>query len=159
MFKIIGADQKEYGPIAAEQLRQWIADGRVNRQTRVQLEGDTAWKTLAAFPEFDGALGAKTVPPPIASSEVGAAVSTIIPYKNVQALIAYYLAVFSVIPCFGLVLGLAAFVLGLRGLKCARENPEAKGKVHAWIGIILGGLCGFGNLILIIALIASKSLR
>ena len=158
MYRIIGADQKEYGPVAAEQLRQWIADGRVNRQTRIQLEAGTEWKTLAAFPEFDGALAAKAAPPPMASSAAGSAVSMIIPYKNVQALIAYYLAVFSVIPCVGLVLGLAAFVLGLRGLKCARENPEAKGKVHAWIGIIVGGLFGLGNLVLLIALFASRSM-
>ena len=28
MYKIIGGDQKEYGPIGAEQIRQWIAEGR-----------------------------------------------------------------------------------------------------------------------------------
>jgi hypothetical protein len=52
MYKIIGADGKEYGPITAEQLRQWIAEGRANAQTRVLLEGTTEWKPLSAFPEF-----------------------------------------------------------------------------------------------------------
>ncbi len=33
MYKIIGADGKEYGPVTAEQLKQWIADGRVNGNT------------------------------------------------------------------------------------------------------------------------------
>jgi len=27
VYKIIGADGKEYGPITAEQLRRWIAEG------------------------------------------------------------------------------------------------------------------------------------
>jgi uncharacterized membrane protein len=58
MYKIIGADQKEYGPVTAEQLRQWLAEGRVNGQTSVQSEGATEWKPLAAFPEFADSLRA-----------------------------------------------------------------------------------------------------
>jgi hypothetical protein len=52
MYKIIGADQKEYGPISADQLRQWIAEGRVNGQTQACAEGTQEWKPLAMFPEF-----------------------------------------------------------------------------------------------------------
>lgn len=52
MYKIIGADQKEYGPISAEQIKQWIAEGRANSNTRVQAVGSTEWKTLSEFPEF-----------------------------------------------------------------------------------------------------------
>ena len=52
MYRIIGGDQKEYGPITAEQLRQWIAEGRVSGQTSVQSEGTSEWKPLSAFPEF-----------------------------------------------------------------------------------------------------------
>lgn len=52
MYRIIGADQKEYGPITAEQIRQWIAEGRVNAQTEMCLEGTQDWKPLGMFPEF-----------------------------------------------------------------------------------------------------------
>jgi hypothetical protein len=52
MYKIIGADQKEYGPISGDQIRQWIAEGRVNAQTPVRAEGTTEWKPLSGFPEF-----------------------------------------------------------------------------------------------------------
>jgi Membrane domain of glycerophosphoryl diester phosphodiesterase/GYF domain 2 len=52
MYKIIGADQKEYGPITGEQIRQWIAEGRVNAQTHACLEGTHEWKPLGMFPEF-----------------------------------------------------------------------------------------------------------
>jgi len=52
MYKIIGADGKEYGPVTAEQLKQWIADGRVNHQTKVLTEGAVEWRTLTEIPEL-----------------------------------------------------------------------------------------------------------
>ena len=52
MYKIIGGDQKEYGPVTADQLRAWITEGRVNGQTSIWAEGATEWKPLATFPEF-----------------------------------------------------------------------------------------------------------
>ncbi|HOQ56537.1 MAG TPA: GYF domain-containing protein [Verrucomicrobiota bacterium] len=58
MYKIIGADQKEYGPVSAEQLRQWLAEGRANAQTPVQAAGTAGWKPLAAYPEFAALLPA-----------------------------------------------------------------------------------------------------
>jgi len=57
MYKIIGADGKEYGPITSEQMRQWIAESRANAQTRVQVEGSTEWTTLGTIGEFAGAFG------------------------------------------------------------------------------------------------------
>lgn len=36
--------------------------------------------------------------------------------------------------------GIATVTLGIIGLKRAKRHPEAKGKVHAWVGIILGGI-------------------
>src|SRR5436190_304169 len=52
MFKIIGADQKQYGPIPTDQIRQWISEGRVNGQTMACAEGTDEWKPLSSFPEF-----------------------------------------------------------------------------------------------------------
>jgi len=52
MYKIIGADQKEYGPISTDQIRQWVAEGRVNGETQVCAEGTQDWKPLRTFPEF-----------------------------------------------------------------------------------------------------------
>ena len=63
MYKIIGGDQREYGPITAEQLREWIAEGRANGQTKVQIEGGSEWKPLGSIPELAIALG----PPPLVS--------------------------------------------------------------------------------------------
>jgi len=54
MYKIIGGDQKEYGPETAEQIRQWIAEGRANGQTLAKAEGSAEWKPLSAHLEFAG---------------------------------------------------------------------------------------------------------
>jgi hypothetical protein len=81
------------------------------------------------------------------------AVSTIIPYKNPRALIAYYLGVFSVIPCAGLLLGPAAFILGILGLRYVKVHPTAKGTGHAITGIVLGALTTFANWGIVIALV------
>ena len=49
MYKIIGADGREYVASSAEQLKQWVAEGRANGQTPVQVSGETTWKFLADF--------------------------------------------------------------------------------------------------------------
>jgi hypothetical protein len=56
MYRIIGADQKEYGPVSADQVRQWIAEGRAGGASLVRPEGATDWQPLSAFPEFADAL-------------------------------------------------------------------------------------------------------
>jgi hypothetical protein len=34
----------------------------------------------------------------------------------------------------------AAVIMGILGIRHANAHPEARGKVHAWVGIIMGGL-------------------
>ncbi len=51
MFTILGADGKEYGPVTAGKLHEWIAGGRANLQTKARRDGETEWKTLGDFPE------------------------------------------------------------------------------------------------------------
>lgn len=57
MYFIQGADQKEYGPITAEQLRQWIGENRLNRTSLARKDGDATWRPLAEFSEFADAFG------------------------------------------------------------------------------------------------------
>jgi hypothetical protein len=52
MYKIIGSDQAEYGPVSAGQIREWIAEGRANDQTLVQQVGTSEWKPLGAWAEL-----------------------------------------------------------------------------------------------------------
>ena len=93
---------------------------------------------LAAGRAFCPSCG-KSVTGAVAAPQ-GDATGGVIPYKNVPALVGYYLGVFSLIPCFPI--GIAAFVLGIIGYRRYRANPVIKGAVHAWVGIIAGGLFG-----------------
>lgn len=63
MYYIIGSDGKKYGPVKADEVRQWMAGGRANASTLVLVEGGTEWKPLSSFPEFAGA--ASTGQPPL----------------------------------------------------------------------------------------------
>src|SRR5262245_18169430 len=60
MFKIIGADQKEYGPVTADQINAWIVEGRANAETLAQPLGSGEWKPLSVWNEFATALGVKS---------------------------------------------------------------------------------------------------
>ena len=91
--------------------------------------------------------------------EQGDSTGGIIPYKNGPALAAYYLGIFSIIPCFGLLLAIPALILGIIGLKKRKANPAIKGTAHAWIGIILGGIftvVWLGGIVLFFANIAAR---
>ena len=70
MYKIRGTDGKEYGPAAAEQMRQWLTENRINAATLVQTEGTTEWQPLSALPEFAAETAAAPAPlaAPLAAS-------------------------------------------------------------------------------------------
>ena len=64
MYKIIGKDGQQYGPVTAEQVRGWIAENRANAQTQVQTDGAPDWKPLGSLPEF----AADLKPPPLSAT-------------------------------------------------------------------------------------------
>ena len=127
-YQIIGADQKEYGPVNEDQLRQWITEGRANAQTIVR-SGDGPWKPLSTFTEFASALG--TVPPPPASATPplspppmplrGTTGSGTVPTSGmaIAGLICSILGLFCCGPLFS-TLGLVFSVLGLSQIN---QNP------------------------------------
>jgi hypothetical protein len=80
MYKIIGADHREYGPCSTEEMRNWIREGRVNAQTLVQAAGSTQWQPLAAHPELaamlvGGPVGAASITPPTIGPTTGQSAS------------------------------------------------------------------------------------
>ena len=72
MYIIIGGDQKEYGPISANDVRQWISEGRLNEESLMKAESDAEFRTLNKFPEFADAFAPKakisSMPPPLAAA-------------------------------------------------------------------------------------------
>ena len=136
MYKIIGADGKQYGPVGLEQMRQWIAEGRVNAETRVQ-EGDaTEWKTAADFLElgFAPAAGVPSVgspPPPLPTGRPSA-------QQNGLAITSFVLGLLSLV-CFGLLAGIPAIICGHMARGRARRSPAQYGGAgFALAGLILG---------------------
>lgn len=76
MFTILGGDGKEYGPASAAKIAEWIAAGRANLQTKARRSGETEWRTLGDYPEFNPAAVPPPIAPPLESGLAGAAPAT-----------------------------------------------------------------------------------
>ena len=141
MYRLVGADQKEYGPVTAEQVRQWIKEGRANTGTITRFE-EGPWKPLSTFPEFAADLAqspAPTVPPPFATS----ALSSGIPggqRNHPLAISGLVLSCLALIPCCccGPLLSTVALILCAIALSQISQEPDKwTGKNLAIIGIVL----------------------
>ena len=136
MYKIVGADGKEYGPISIEQMRKWIAEGRVNAQTRVQAAGGGEWKTAAEFPELGlaslaGVSGAASAPPPLSAGQAGG-------QQKGLAITSFVLGLLSLV-CFGLLAGIPAIICGHVARDRAQRLPGLYGgAAFALAGLIMG---------------------
>lgn len=75
MYKVIGSDNREYGPASEEVIRRWIAEGRANGATQVQKESDPSWRPLSSCPEFAEALAAGAQVPPATEGAASAGTS------------------------------------------------------------------------------------
>lgn len=67
MYRIIGGDGREYGPVSANQIEQWIAQKRANGATRIKAEGSDMWTTVSGLPEFAEKLNALESAPPLSA--------------------------------------------------------------------------------------------
>jgi len=70
MYRILGVDGQQYGPLTAEDIRQCILENRVNAKTLLQTDGSSEWKLLGLFPEFASQI--MRVPPPLPINETRA---------------------------------------------------------------------------------------
>lgn len=139
MYKILGADQKEYGPVTVDQLRQWIREGRANAQTMVQGPNSTEWKPLNTFAEFSDALApAATVMPGAPPSYAGiGGMQPHVPNYLWQSIVCT--------ACCCLPFGIAAIVFAaqVNGKLAAGDVPgamESSRKARLWCWISFG--CG-----------------
>lgn len=143
MYKILGSDQKEYGPVSLEELRQWMAQGRVNAQTPVMAEGATEWKPLTAYPELAGPPGL-----PGAGGQPAAPAKT-----SGLAIVSLVLGILGFCT-FGLA-GLVGLVLALVALS---QISKSQGRLGGR-GLAIGGLCAsIVSLLLCIPLMAAMLL-
>jgi hypothetical protein len=137
MFKIIGGDGREYGPATAEDIRQWIRQGRADGRTRVCAEGSLEWRTLDSIEEFASDISAVTA--------ARAAIAPSLPYagrggNNGMAMAGFILSILG-LPCFVLpVFSFLGILLSSIGLWQLRRNKGQEGRSLAVTGIIIGGV-------------------
>lgn len=139
MYRVLGADQNEYGPVTADQIRQWILERRLNANSLARSDGDTGWKPLSFFPEF--------APAVVQAAAPASSVTQVIDERqNPLALTGFICSLLSILCCctgpLFAVLGIAFSVIALIQIN---NNPTQRGKQLAIAGIILGviGLAEF----------------
>ncbi len=144
MYKIVGADGRLYGPVSAEQIKQWIAEGRANAHTQALADGAAAWRPLSAFPEFAGCFAAQVPPsiPPLS----GAAPRKISGWATAGLIF----GALSIVCCCKCLFGVLGIVFSLVGLSQINQNPHIyEGRSMAIVGLALSIL----GIILALALI------
>ena len=157
MYRMIGADGREYGPISADQLRQWIGQGRANASTSVLPEGASEWKPLGSLPEFSMLFAAPTpgpTPTPTSTPIAPAPLPTY-PVQPVRtngfAIAGLVLGILSIIGfccCYGLPFSIPGLIFSLIAIGQINSHPEGyTGKTMAIIAI---ALCCLGFLISVI---------
>jgi type II secretory pathway pseudopilin PulG len=130
MYRILGGDGKEYGPVSAETLRQWVNEGRVNRHTQVS----EPWQPLSAVPEFAALFSA----PPLGMNAavggmpVGPAPTSSMAITSLVLGITGFLCFITAIP--GLILGFVA----MKKIKTSEGRLGGQGLALA--GTIVSGV-------------------
>ena len=136
MYKIIGADGKEYGPISLELLQRWQAEGRINSRTRILGPGATEWKNAAEFPEL-AFEEAERIAVAAAAAQAAAAVGG---QRKGLAIASFVLGLLSLVLCFAApVTAIPAIILGhIAHVKSRRARDVYGGGGLAIAGFVLG---------------------
>lgn len=131
MYRIIGSDQKEYGPVSADVVRQWIREGRVNSATSIKPESQEGWVPISSLPEFAGDFAAA----PPATVPVASPSAPLEPRKTNGFATAGLIVGAIALPCcqpLGVV-GLILSVIALVQINASPQTQEGK-------GLAIGGL-------------------
>ena len=149
MYRIIGGDQKEYGPVNAEEVREWIRQRRLNANSLVRNEEATDWKPLSVFPEFSSAL-ANLAAPAVVTSQI----ITQAPRNNSMAIAGLVCGIMSwpaVCCCYGIPFNILGIVFSAVALNQLRHDPEGQGgRAMAIAGLVLSIV----QIVILIGLIA-----
>jgi hypothetical protein len=141
IYKIISENGQEYGPVTGEQLRHWIAEGRVARETPVFVDGAKDWNFVGLLPEFTNCFAVPGTPPTIASPPRGTGTAGRMAKTNSYAQAGMIFGILSVTCCCGFPFGILGLVFSLVGLSQINAHPELhEGRGMAIAGLILSAL-------------------
>ncbi len=76
--------------------------------------------------------------------------------RPISAIASGYLALFGIIPLFGLPLSIGAIITGFVALSAIKKNPDLSGAGRAWFGIIVGGLATLVSLVVAVAMLVAS---
>jgi hypothetical protein len=141
MYKIIGQDGKEYGPISGEQLRQWISQNRIESRSPVFADGAKDWTFVGLLPEFANYFAGE-IPPAIAPQTI--APPTPMRKTNgfaMAGLICGILSVTLCLCCGGIPFNVLGLIFSIVALMQINEHPQLhEGRGLAIAGIILAAV-------------------
>ncbi len=150
MYRIVGADGRQYGPVSGEQLRQWITEGRANAQTQAFGEAATEWRALGGLPEFAGHF-APPIPPAIRPPVSGPVRKT-----NSYAMAGMIFGILAVLCCCKFLFGALGIIFSLIGLSQINRHPEFyEGRGLAIAGLVLSILSLLLAVVLIMIAVAT----
>ena len=162
-YHIIGGDGKEYGPKPDSEVREWIAEGRLNAQSKIRGQNDANWRILADLPEFAGDLFGVTPSTPSTQTPSAPEIQQYqkpYPQYSAQAqsspngmaitgMILGILSILSIYPCCGIPFNILGIIFSAIALSQIKSNPHQDGKGMAISGLICSSL----SLLLLIAVI------
>lgn len=131
-YKIIGADGKTYGPVTAEQIHAWMADGRVEKRTPVFVDGAADWTFVGLLPEFGGKIS--ETPPVIGALNPGNR------RTNGFAVAGFTLGIFSLICCCGCPFNILGLIFSLVALQQINAQPLQEGRGLAIAGLVCSAI-------------------
>lgn len=137
----------EYGPVPAQQVRDWINEGRLNRASRIQVEGGAEWQRLGELAEFSVALAdaeppaapftAAAAPPPPGGEPAHAPASGF-------AISSLVLGILGLVTCG--ITALPGLILGIVGLN---KINKSQGRLSG-SGLAIAGICVSGAFLLLV---------
>jgi hypothetical protein len=139
MYRIIGVDGREYGPISADQLRQWISENRANASTPSLTEGATDWKPLGSLPEFSTLFASAAVPATFPAAPIPWQKSSA--FATTGLVLGIVSLTVGLCCCYGLPFSVTGLVFSIIALGQIKSHPDRyTGTGMAITGIVLCSL-------------------
>jgi hypothetical protein len=137
MYKIIGVDGQQYGPVPLAEIKNWVRNRRANGDTMVQGPDLGQWKPMKEFPEFADVLMEPVAAQEFLGGQSGVMAQPPVPDYLVQAIICTL--------CCCLPLGIVAIVYASQvksklavGDYAGAQDSSNKAKMWCWIAFGLG---------------------